>query len=145
MPSSANWGHRAALKRSYGPRVWDYSSSNLAVFPGLLLPAWAMYLIYDKGMFNRSERMVRVSRGVYTMTAVLQQVSVALATTVVSVSPSIVRVEALRLLTASALLSSRDGIIVTPHHIIEHDDNIRIGLHNGQTVGATLVGRDATT
>ena len=79
------------------------------------------------------------------MTAVLQQVSDALATTVATVSPSIVRVEARRRLPASGLVWSRDGIIVTTHHVIEQDDNIRVGLHSGQTVAATLVGRDATT
>src|SRR5262249_42489527 len=145
MPSSASWGPRAAPKRSCGPRVWDYSSSNLAVFPGLLLLAWAMCVVYDEGMFKRSVRMIRIERGVYSMTAVLQQVSDALATTVATVSPHIVRVEARRRLPASGLVWSRDGIIVTTHHVIEQDDNIRVGLHSGQTIAATLVGRDATT
>jgi S1-C subfamily serine protease len=79
------------------------------------------------------------------MTAVLQQVSDALATTVAGVSTGIVRVEARRRLPASGLVWSRAGIIVTTHHVIEQDDNIRVGLHSGQTVDATLVGRDATT
>jgi S1-C subfamily serine protease len=79
------------------------------------------------------------------MTAVLQQVSEALATTIATVSPSIVRVEARRHLPARGLVWSRDGIILTTHHVIEQDDNIRVGLHSGQTVAATLVGRDATT
>jgi len=79
------------------------------------------------------------------MTAVLQQFSDALATTVATVSPGIVRVEARRRLPASGLVWSRDGIIITAHHVIEQDDNIRVGLHSGQTVAATLVGRDATT
>jgi S1-C subfamily serine protease len=79
------------------------------------------------------------------MTAVLQQFSDALATTVTGVSTGIVRVEARRRLPASGLVWSRDGIIVTTHHAIEQDDNIRVGLHSGQTVDATLVGRDATT
>jgi S1-C subfamily serine protease len=79
------------------------------------------------------------------MTAVLQEISDALATTVTTMSPGIVRVEARRRLPASGLVWSRDGIIVTTHHVIEQDDNIRVGLHGGQTVTATLVGRDATT
>ncbi len=79
------------------------------------------------------------------MAAILQQFSDALATTVTGVSPGIVRVEARRRLPASGLVWSRDGIIVTTHHVIEQDDNIRVGLHSGQTVDATLVGRDATT
>src|SRR5918912_2177990 len=104
-----------------------------------------MCIVYNEDMFNRSERIVRISRGAYTMTAVLQQMSDALATTVATVSPSIVRVEARRRLPASGLVWSRDGIIVTTHHVIEQDDNIRVGLHSGQTIAATLVGRDATT
>src|SRR5215470_19476680 len=104
-----------------------------------------MCVVYDEGMFKRSKRIVCVSRGAYPMTAVLQQMSEALATTVATVSPSIVRIEARRRLPASGLVWSRDGIIVTTHHVIERDDNIRVGLHSGQTVAATLVGRDATT
>ena len=79
------------------------------------------------------------------MTVALQQVSDALAATVAAVSPGIVRVEARRRLPASGLVWSRDGVIVTTHHAIERDDNIRVGSHGGQTVAATLVGRDATT
>src|SRR5215813_4606526 len=96
-------------------------------------------------MFNRSRHMIGVERGAYTMTAALQQFSDDLATTVATVSPSIVRVEARRRLPASGLVWSRDGIIVTTHHVIEQDDNIRVGLHSGQTIAATLVGRDPTT
>src|SRR5207302_4516094 len=76
-------------------------------------------------------------RGVYPMTAVLQQVSDALASTVATVSPGIVRVEARRRLPASGLVWSRDGIIVTTHHVVEQDENIRVGLQSGQTVAAT--------
>ena len=76
------------------------------------------------------------------MTVALQQVSDALATTVAAVSPGIVRVEARRRLPASGLVWSRDGVIVTTHHAIEQDDTIRVGLHSGQTVAATLIGRD---
>jgi S1-C subfamily serine protease len=79
------------------------------------------------------------------MAEILQQVSEALANTVATVSPGIVRVEARRRLPASGLVWSRDGIIVTTHHVIEQDDDIRVGLHSGQTVAATLIGRDATT
>jgi len=79
------------------------------------------------------------------MIAVLQQVSDALATTVATVSPGIVRVEAQRRLPASGLVWSGDGIMVTTHHIIEQDDTIRIGLHSGQTIAATRVDHDAPT
>jgi len=79
------------------------------------------------------------------MTEVQQQMSDALATTVEAVSPSVVRVEARRRLPATGIVWRRDGIIVTAHHVIEQDENIRLGLHGGQTVTATLVGRDPTT
>lgn len=79
------------------------------------------------------------------MTAVFQQMSDALATTVEAVGPSVVRVEARRRFPATGIVWTRDGIIVTAHHVIERDDNIRLGLPGGQTVTATLVGRDPTT
>jgi S1-C subfamily serine protease len=79
------------------------------------------------------------------MTTVLQQVSDDLAATVAAVSPGLVRVEARRRLPASGLVWSPDGVIVTAHHVIEQDEGVRVGLHGGQTVTATLVGRDATT
>ena len=80
------------------------------------------------------------------MTGVFQQLSEALAAAVEAVSPSVVRVEARRRLPATGIVWTRDGIIVTAHHVIEQDDNIRLGLHSsGQTVPATLVGRDPTT
>jgi S1-C subfamily serine protease len=79
------------------------------------------------------------------MTTVLQQVSDDLAATVEAVSPGLVRVEARRRLPASGLVWSPDGVIVTAHHVLEQDEAMRVGLHDGQTVTATLVGRDATT
>ncbi len=79
------------------------------------------------------------------MTGVFQQISDALAATVEAVSPSVVRVEARRRFPATGIVWRRDGIIVTAHHVIEQDDNIRLGLHGGQTVTATRVGRDPTT
>src|SRR5882724_976394 len=79
------------------------------------------------------------------MTTLLQQVSEALAATVEAVSPGIVRVEARRRLPASGIVWSTDGIIVTAHHVLEQDEAIRVGLQSGQTMPATLIGRDATT
>jgi len=79
------------------------------------------------------------------MAEVLQQLSEALAATVEAVSPSIVRVEARRRFPATGMVWARDGIIVTAHHVLERDDNIRLGLHGGETITATLVGRDPTT
>ena len=79
------------------------------------------------------------------MTAVFQQISDALAATVEAMGPSIVRVEARRRFPATGIVWTRDGIIVTAHHVLEQDENIRLGLPGGQIVTATLVGRDPTT
>lgn len=79
------------------------------------------------------------------MTEVLRSLSDALAATVEAAGPAIVRVEARRRLPASGILWSDDGVIVTAHHIVERGDNIGVGLPDGQTVTAALVGRDPTT
>ena len=77
------------------------------------------------------------------MTLHAQQVSEALAATVDTVGTGIVRVEAR--LAATGIVWSSDGLIITAHHVVEHDDAIRVGLADGQTVPASLVGRDPTT
>ncbi|MEE8290537.1 MAG: trypsin-like peptidase domain-containing protein [Candidatus Tectomicrobia bacterium] len=79
------------------------------------------------------------------MSDVLQQVSDALADTAEAVSTGVVRVEARRRLAATGIVWSPDGVIVTAHHVVEQDDSIRVGLPDGQTTAATLVGRDPTT
>lgn len=38
-----------------------------------------------------------------------------------------------------------DGAIATADHVVERDDDIRIGLADGRVVAATLAGRDPTT
>lgn len=76
---------------------------------------------------------------------VLTAFSDALASAVETAGPSIVRVEGRRRLSATGVVWSTDGLIVTAHHVVERDDNIGIGLADGHTVTATLVGRDPTT
>jgi S1-C subfamily serine protease len=79
------------------------------------------------------------------MSEVLQHVSTALAATVEVASTGVVRVEARRRLAATGIVWSPDGTVVTAHHVIEHDEPISVGLPDGQTVAATLIGRDPTT
>ena len=79
------------------------------------------------------------------MADTLSQLSNELASAVEAASPSIVRVEARRRLPASGIIWSAEGVIVAAHHAVERDDNIRVGLASGETVAATLVGRDPTT
>ena len=79
------------------------------------------------------------------MADILQGLSDDLAAAVEKAGQSIVSVEGRRRQSASGIVWSADGLIVTAHHVIERDENITIGLPNGQTVAATLVGRDPTT
>src|SRR5258706_9102812 len=79
------------------------------------------------------------------MSDVLLSISNALADAVADAGQSVVRVEARRRLPASGFVWSADGVIVTAHHIVERDENITIGLPNGEKVSATLVGRDPST
>lgn len=79
------------------------------------------------------------------MSDVLLSVSNALADAVASAGESVVRVEARHRLAATGFVWSADGVIVTAQHVVERDDNINIGLPNGEKVSATLVGRDPST
>ena len=79
------------------------------------------------------------------MAAILPSLSEDLASAVANGGPGVVRVEARRRLPASGVVWSSDGMIVTTHHVVERDENIRIGPAVGDTVPATLVGRDPTT
>ncbi len=79
------------------------------------------------------------------MSDILQTLSDAMASAVEKAGNSIVQVAARRRMPASGVVWSEDGIIVTSHHVVEHEDRIKIGLPDGSTVGATLVGRDPNT
>ncbi len=79
------------------------------------------------------------------MSEVLANFSNALATTVEQAGASVVRVEGRRRLPASGIIWSADGVMVTAHHVVQQDENIGVGLPNGSTVAASLVGRDPTT
>ena len=75
------------------------------------------------------------------MADTLQQLSDAMAGVVDTVSNSIVRVEARRRLPATGLVWA-ENLIVTAHHVVEFEEDITIGLHDGSTSSASLVGRD---
>lgn len=79
------------------------------------------------------------------MTEILSSLSEALAEIADRGGRGVVRVEARRRLPASGILWSADGLVVTAHHIVRRDDNIHVGLPDGRTVSATLVGRDPST
>jgi len=68
-----------------------------------------------------------------------------LAETVSRSGASVVRLEGRDRVPASGIIWSTDSIVVTAHHVLERDDNITVGLPDGETLPATLVGRDPTT
>jgi S1-C subfamily serine protease len=79
------------------------------------------------------------------MSNVLIDLSNDLAEIVTKADSAVVRIEGRRRLPASGVLWSADGLIVTAHHVVERDDNITVGLSDGETIEAKLVGRDPTT
>ena len=79
------------------------------------------------------------------MSDVLSQLSEEMAAAVERAAASLVRVEGRRRMPASGIIHSADGIIVTANHVVERDDNVRVGLPNGETVSAQVVGRDPST
>ncbi|MCS6827428.1 MAG: S1C family serine protease [Caldilinea sp.] len=76
------------------------------------------------------------------MSDTLQTFSDALAALVERTGQSIVRVEGRSRLPASGIVYTADGVIVTAHHVVERNEHLRVGLPDGRTVEATLVGRD---
>jgi len=79
------------------------------------------------------------------MANVLTELSEALAQAVTSAGPAVVRVEGRRRLAASGFVWSADGIIVTANHVVKKDKKLVVGLHDGSSQKAELVGRDPST
>jgi S1-C subfamily serine protease len=74
----------------------------------------------------------------------LQEFSDALANAVAAAGANVVRVDARRRLPASGFVWSND-LIVTANHVVEQNENIKIGLPDGTSASAELVGRDPST
>ncbi len=74
----------------------------------------------------------------------LKQFSEALADVVENAARGIVRVEGRRRLPATGFIWA-ENTIVTAHHVVERGENLQIGLANGDTVPAELIGRDPST
>ena len=78
------------------------------------------------------------------MAKLISELSDALAETVAATGPGVVRVEGRERLPATGTAWSSD-VVVTANHVLERDDNINVGLSNGEAVKATVAGRDPTT
>lgn len=73
---------------------------------------------------------------------VLTQLSDDLAAAVEKAGAGTVTVFARRRMPASGIAWTADGHVVTANHVVEREDDITLGLPDGRTVPATLVGRD---
>jgi len=60
-------------------------------------------------------------------------------------APSVVRVEGRRRSASSGVAWSADGVILASHHAVDAEESVPIGLHDGRTVPARVVGRDPGT
>ena len=78
------------------------------------------------------------------MPDLVEQVSESLAGVVERTAPSVVRVEGRRRRAASGVAWSED-LVVTAHHALEWDEDITVGLPEGEADKAVLVGRDPGT
>lgn len=74
--------------------------------------------------------------------SLLVGVSNELADAVERAGAGVVTVDARRRHPATGIVWSADGLIVTANHVVERDEEIEIGLPDGRTAEAELVGRD---
>lgn len=75
----------------------------------------------------------------------LATLSDGLAAAVEQAGTSVVRVDARRRQSASGIVWSADGVIVTADHVLERDEDLKVELPDGRTVAATIAGRDPST
>jgi S1-C subfamily serine protease len=57
----------------------------------------------------------------------------------------VVRVDGRRRGPASGVVWSADGVVVTTHHTLDRDEEVRVGLPSGDEVPAEVLGRDPST
>lgn len=79
------------------------------------------------------------------MSAIGTELSAVTAAAVETAGRSVVRVEGRRRGPSSGIAWSADGVIVAAHHNVEWDEDIAVGLADGSTARANVVGRDAST
>ncbi|NJN54013.1 MAG: PDZ domain-containing protein [Anaerolineae bacterium] len=79
------------------------------------------------------------------MSNVLVELSNSFAEVVKNAGQGVVRLEARRRMPATGIVWSADGLIITANHVVTRDEGISVGLADGRTVEASLVGRDPST
>lgn len=75
----------------------------------------------------------------------LSQLSSRIAALGVDGATHVLRVEGRRRTPASGVAWSTDGVVVTAHHALARDEEVRVGLPSGDEADAEIVGRDPTT
>ena len=80
-----------------------------------------------------------------TPLSTLAALSAELSDVVARVGPSVVRVDDGSRLTATGLLWTEDGVVLTTSHGTERDDDLLVELTDGTRLPAVLVGRDPET
>ena len=78
------------------------------------------------------------------MAEVLTELSSALAGAVSRAAGGVARVEARERFPASGIVWSKDGVVVTANHVVERDDELRVGVGE-DSLPAVLIGRDPAT
>jgi S1-C subfamily serine protease len=86
--------------------------------------------------------MTEQNIGVAPGSTALAAFSDALADAVAQAGRSIVRVDGRHRQSASGIVWTGNGLIVTADHVVERDDDLQVGLPDGTAVRARLVGRD---
>jgi S1-C subfamily serine protease len=76
---------------------------------------------------------------------VLTELSNRISTLATQAGRHVVRVEGRRGGPSSGVAWSADGVILTAHHTLERDEEVRIGLPSGEDAAAEVVGRDPST
>ncbi len=76
---------------------------------------------------------------------VIAELSTALGALATKGGAGVVRVDGRRAAPSSGVAWSEDGLVVAPHHALEWDEEVEVGLPGGETVEATVLGRDPTT
>lgn len=72
----------------------------------------------------------------------LALISEELAQAVERAAPSVVRVNARRRVPASGVVWEAEGLVLTADHVLEREEDVTLGLHDGTEVAAAVVGRD---
>ncbi|MBK8906011.1 MAG: trypsin-like peptidase domain-containing protein [Anaerolineaceae bacterium] len=79
------------------------------------------------------------------MSNVLTELSAALAAAVSQADSGIVHIEGRRRFGATGIVWGSDGLILTANHVVTRDDSLKVGLPDGSSVDASLIGRDPST